>query len=299
MNDSFQEPQQASESRGASINNLPNEILREIFRYATMSDPLPRRYHPGAADDMQPDARQWKTTMAESQATARAISLVSHRFNHNVKPFFFRDILLVRNKLDISDWADKSDAHLRSTWQVREAKRLGTCMKRLRDVLRQNPAYGKHCRSLCLASSRVWVPPATDDRDEEINERGEIESDDSETQTEELFTYPEHSILYDIYASLGKVTDFQIHCDNTTGTPSFAVAFSRLPAISTIRITGRVHYLAMFEKLSRDLLKDSPLETLDLSEATCSTYEVEAWHRAAPYLRTFKASIPASSRKLR
>ena len=190
MNDSFQEPQQASESRGASINNLPNEILSEIFSYATMNDPLPRRYHPGAADDMQPDARQWKTTMAESQATARAISLVSHRFNHNVKPFFFRDMLLVRKELDISDWADKSDAHLRSTWQVREAKRLGTCMKRLRDVLRQNPAYGIHCRSLCLASSRVWVPPATDDRDEEIDERGEIESDDSETQTEELLLIP-------------------------------------------------------------------------------------------------------------
>ncbi|RBR26351.1 uncharacterized protein FIESC28_00851 [Fusarium coffeatum] len=208
MNDSFHESQQASGSRGASINNLPNEILREIFCYAMMNDPLPRRYRPGAAGDIQPDARQWKTAMAKSQATAHAISLVSRQFNENAKPFFFRDILLVRNELDIRDWAEKPDS----------------------------PAYGKYCRSLCLVSSRVWVPPTT--------ENGEIESDDSETQWETFsnrsrFAYPEHSILYDIYALLDNVIDFQIHCDRTIGTPYFAVAFSLLPAISIIRITGQ------------------------------------------------------------
>lgn len=192
MNDSFQEPQQASESRGVfiSIKNLPNEILREIFRYATMNNPLPRRYHSGAAGDMQPDAQQWKMAMAQTQTTARAISLVSHQFNENVKPLFFRDILLVRNKLDLRGWADKSDARLRSTWQVREAKRLGACMKRLRDVLIQNPAYGKYCRSLCLVSRRGWVPPATDNGNEAIDELAEIESEKLKATTRKLRRTP-------------------------------------------------------------------------------------------------------------
>jgi len=306
LKDSFQDAQQASESHVATINNLPNEILREIFYHATMNDSLPRRYHTVAAGDIQPDARQWKTAMVESQVTAHAISLISHRFNENAKSFFFREILLVRNELDIRDWAGKSDAHwaLRSTWQVREAQRLGTYMKRLRDVLKQNPAYEKYCTSLCLVSSRVWVPPANEDDNGEVDGHGEIGSDDHGTQPESFdngssVTYPERSILHDIYVLLNNVTDFQIHCDNTTGTPDFTVALSLLPTINIIRVTGQVHYLSIFKQLSRHVPQDSSLQTLDLSEATCSTYEVEAWHRAAPYLRTFQASFQASSRKRR
>lgn len=306
MKDSFQDAQQASENHATTINSLPNEILREIFYHATMNNSLPRRYNRGAAGDIHPDTHQWKAAIAKNQATAHAISLVSRQFNQNVKPFFFRDILLVRNELDIRDWAGKSDAHwaLRSTWQVREAQRLGTYMKRLRDVLKQNPAYEKYCTSLCLVSSCVWVPPASEDDNGEVDDHRGIGSDDYETQPEifdsrSSVTYPERSILHDIYVLLNNVADFQIHCDNTTGTPDFAVALSLLPTINVIRVTGQVHYLSIFKQLSRHVPQDSSLQTLDLSEATCSTYEVEAWHRAAPYLRTFQASLQASSRKCR
>jgi hypothetical protein len=192
---------------------------------------------------------------------------VSRRFNFLFKQFAFQNILLVQNRLDFPMEGTATDEDLQSSWQVKEAKKLGIFMENLENIIKQAPELARHCTSLCLSYKEVSVMCYLPRRSAQGG--GEGGEDTNHEESDKSIIIPDPAWLNRMCGQLSHVTDLQLHCDPPRGSftmPDFTSALSSFPSLAMLRVTGAVNYPSIFQQIAT-LPSTSALQTLDMSGA--------------------------------
>jgi hypothetical protein len=258
-----------------NIYHLPDDILSDIFSYAAAPKSLPAQLKIGNAPyDVYLDPEEYQSSLAKAFQTARALRLVSRRFNYLATPFLFQHLILIQHVVETLPDGSLVERQQYPGSVAQQGKSFGKMMKNLHGLLAMRPDFGYHCKSLCFIYKED--PLSYDSRNETDEDSGE---DGESKRPQNYIELPQTALLNDIYSLMANVIDFQVNVtDLTEKMPEFSQALASMPKLTRLYIMGDVEYLPLVRQIAT-LPSDSMLETLDISCTTaveCAQYGYEA-----------------------
>ncbi|KAI6749333.1 hypothetical protein HG530_015172 [Fusarium avenaceum] len=262
-----------------NIYHLPDDLLSDIFSYAAVPKSLPAQLKIGkATDDIYLDPEEYQGSLAKAFRTARALRLVSRRFNYLATPFLFQHLILIQYVVETLPDGSLAERQQYPGSVAQQGKTFGEMMKNLHGLLAMRPDLGHHCKSLCFTFKEDSQP--YDSRYETDEDSGE---DGEGKRPQNYIEFPQTVLLNDIYSLMANVRDFQVDVtDLTEKMPEFSQALASMPRLTRLYIMGDVEYLPLVRQIAT-LPSESMLETLDISCTTaieCVQDEYEAQQAA-------------------
>ncbi|KAF4973613.1 hypothetical protein FSARC_153 [Fusarium sarcochroum] len=257
------------------IYRLPDEILSNICQFAAEPNPLCKSMQIGIQGfNVSFDAQRYQSTLAMELKVAHVLRLVSRRFSYLATPLLFQRLVLIQDMTDVVRATRPPWNRFISNAKLSELADLGAIMEKLHDIFRSNPGLRRHCKSLCVVYEAAPVDYTyTPDQDDEEDEDEVEEVQQSGSLIHSL------ALGNDLFSWLTNVTDLHIHVGlHTREMPDFLQALKSMPNLTTLRITGRVEYLGIFDQIAT-LEPGASLQTLDMSEAMAGDWDYHEINR--------------------
>ncbi|KAM0547587.1 hypothetical protein ACHAPJ_010331 [Fusarium lateritium] len=264
-------------STAPHIYQLPDEILSYICLLAAEPSLLYKSLQVGIKRaDISFHTQKYRSKLGEELKVARALRLVSRRFSYLATPLVFERIVLIQYRTDAfrAPWVPRN--HPISQAKASRFTGMGVIMKKLHDLFWLKPELRRHCKSLCVVYGELpWdVLYASDDGGEENSFSGidnehedELGSGNDEDRQSSGLVHCS-GLLEDFICWLTNVNDLHVHVGRyTTEMPDFSLALRSMLNLTTLRITGQIDYLPVFEQIMT-LEPDATIQTLDISDVS-------------------------------